>query len=83
MLDGEDRVAGREQPPEDREKDVDVPGVKPGRRLVEEEEGRPRAAPGPEERGDLQPLGLASRESRRRLPEPEVPEAGLRERGQA
>ena len=40
MLDGEDGVAGRQEPAENGEEDVDVAWVEPGRRFVENKERR-------------------------------------------
>ena len=83
MLDGEDGVAGRKEPAEDGEEDVDVARVEPGRRFVEEEERRTGAGTRLQERGDLQALRLAPRQRRGRLTEAEVAEARLGERRQA
>lgn len=83
MLDGEDGVAGCEEPAEDGEEDVDVAGVESGRRFVEDEERWRGAGARLQERGDLQTLRLAPRQRCGRLPEAEVAEPRLGERRQA
>ena len=83
MLDGEDGVAGRQEPSENGEEDIDVARVKAGRRFVEEKERRSGPGTRLQERSDLQPLGLAPRQRRGGLAEAEVAQARLGERRQA
>jgi hypothetical protein len=76
VLDDEQRVPRLQQLAEGREQLRDVVEVQPGRRLVENVE---HAVAGlrREVRGNLDPLRLAARQRRRRLPEAEVAEADL------
>src|SRR5581483_3784320 len=82
VLDHDERMAALDEPGEADEELVDVGQVKPGRRLVEDEErvGLSLAA---ELGGELHALRLATRERRQRLPETEVVEADVGERAEA
>src|SRR5262245_35704548 len=75
VLDGEHGVAQGDQARERREQAVDVPRVKTGGRLVEQKQraSRRRRAD-TEKRGELQALGFAAGERRRRLAQTHVPE---------
>ena len=73
VLDHDERVAALDEPREAAEQPLDVGEVQPGGRLVEDEE-RVRLALPPEMRGELHALGLAARERRQRLAEPQVVE---------
>ena len=79
VLDHDDRVAGRHQPLEHLQQPLDVGEVQAGGRLVQDVHrppGRHLAQLG----GELDPLGLAARQRRRRLPEPHVAQADVDER---
>ena len=76
VLDDDQRVALIDQTVKGADQALDVGEVQAGRRLVEHEEGAAAAAPS-ELGGELDPLGLATRERVARLPEGEVPEPDL------
>lgn len=80
VLDDEHAGAVLDEPVQDREQDLDVQGVQPDARLVQDEH---RALlGGAEVGGQLEPLGLTARQRRRRLPEREVTQSEIREQPQ-
>ena len=82
MLDDDQRVALRDQPLQHLEQLLDVGEVQTGGGFVEDVE-RPAGGHLAELGGELDPLGLAARQRRRRLPHPDVAQADVLERLEA
>src|SRR5256885_4405922 len=79
VLDDDHGVAGVDQAMQDVQQPLDIGEVQAGGRLIEDIEGLPRITPA-EFFGELDPLGLATRELGRRLSEPDVAKTDLTER---